>query len=479
LHWASIRRVFGFLLLLLSVSMLLPLVWAVYYGTPDWSAFLASAFIVGIPGIVLMGREKGQPVLGIRDVYVITSGGWIMSSVAAAIPLILSGVLRNPVDALFETVSGFTTTGATVMTQVEVPAAGVLFWRSLLHWFGGMGIILLFLAFIPRANQGSDSLFKAEVPGMETERLTPRLRQTAVLLWKIYGSITAIETIALTLAGMTLYDALIHTFGTVATGGFSNKALSVGAYPSVWIHLIILFFMFVSGVNFGLYYRAIHTKRIGAVLRDAEFRTYTAIALAATLIIVVNLIGEYGVLQALHHGTFQVVSVMTTTGYATLDFDRWPDLSRAVLVLLMFVGACSGSTGGSVKVVRYIVMVKSIFRELGQMVHARAVLPVRVGDRVIPEGTVRSVLVFISVYMCCALAGTLYMLWIGLDMVEAISAVAATLGNIGPGLGSVGPALSFGLVPASGKVLLTFLMLIGRLEIFTVLVTLTPSFWKR
>jgi trk system potassium uptake protein TrkH len=479
LHWESIRRVFGFLLVLLSVSMLLPLFWALYYRTPDAMAFAWSMLIVGIPGLLLLRRKEKETRLGSRESFVVVTGGWLLCSIAGAVPFIISGVLPNPLDALFEAISGFTTTGATVMSRIEVPAAGILFWRSFLNWLGGMGIILAFLAIVPMANQGSDPLFRAELPGMEVARFTPRLRQSVVLLWRIYGVITVLQAVCLLLAGMSLYEALIHTFSTVATGGYSNRALSVGAFQSPWIRLIILFFMFVSGVNFSLYYKAVHTRKLSVVFKDPEFRAYTAVILAATAIIVLNLSGTHGLMEGLRHGPFQVVSVITTTGYTTADFDLWPDLSRAVLLLLMFFGACSGSTAGAIKIARLMVAAKAVFRELGQMVHSRAVLPVRVGNRVIPESTVRNVLVFIAIYLACAMAGTFYMLWLGLDIVSALSAVATTLGNVGPGLGLVGPAQSFAAVPLSGKMVLSFLMLLGRLELFTVFVILTPTFWKR
>jgi trk system potassium uptake protein TrkH len=458
--------------------MFLPLFWAFYYGTPDWVAFAICIPLLGIPGF-LLSRGKEQLTFGVRDSYLIVSVGWILSTLAGALPYVLSGVLSNPVDAVFEAMSGFTTTGATVMTQIEVPAAGILFWRSYLHWLGGMGIIVIFLAFLPKSRLGGSALFKAEVPGPEVERLTPRLRKTAALLWGIYASITVLQTVLLYSAGMSLYEALIHTFGTVATGGFSNRNLSVGAYANPWIRYIIMIFMLFSGVNFGLYHRAITTKSIKPIYQDKEFQVYLAIVLVATLVITANLSERLGILEALDHGAFQVVSVITTSGFMTMDFNKWPDLSRVVLLLLMFVGACSGSTGGSVKVVRYVVAFKGIVRELKRMIHAKAVLPIRIGPHVIHENTVRMVFVFLSLYMGCAMVGTLYMLFLGMDMISAFSAVATTLGNVGPGLGLVGPTSNFAAVPTSGKLLLTFLMLLGRLELFTVLVICTPSFWRK
>ncbi len=478
MNWRSISKVFGFLLLLLAVSMLWPLYWALHYGTADWRAFAISIPAVGIPGLLLFGA-KGDLTVGVRDSYFIVAGGWIVCTIAAAIPYVLSGVLTDPFDALFETMSGFTTTGATVMQVVEVPAAGVLFWRSYLHWLGGMGMILLFLAVLPKLGLGSTHLYRAEVPGIEVERFTPRLRKTASVLWAIYGGMTLTQTALLCLAGMSLYDALIHTFGSVATGGFSSRNLSVGAYANPWIHYIIMAFMFIAGINFSLFYKAIREKSLRPIWEDREARLYTGIILTAIVIITLNIAAEVGLGEGLHHAAFQVVSIITTSGFSTTNFDLWPDLSRAVLLLLMFVGACSGSTGGSIKVVRYLVVFKSIFRELGQMIHAKAVLPIRVGKHVVPENVVRSTIVFTVTYLGCALIGTLYLLGLGMDMVSAVSAVAATLGNIGPGLNTVGPMLSFALVPSSGKLLLTLLMLIGRLELFTVLICFSPAFWKK
>ncbi len=477
MNWRSILKVFGFLLIFLAISMLFPAFWAFFYKTPDLPAFLVSVPLVGIPGLFLYNLKTLSPVRP-RDSYLIVSGGWIVSSLAAAIPMALSGILPNPVDAIFESMSGFTTTGATVMSLVEVPAAGVLFWRSYLHWVGGMGIILIFLAFVPSPGSGGAFLFRAEVPGPEVERLTPRLKQTATVLLTIYGGMTALQTILLSSAGMSLYDALIHTFGTVATGGFSNRGLSVGAYSNPWIHYIILAFMLLAGTNFGLFYRTLARKSLRHLFRDKETQLYLAIVFVAILAVSVNLCKTLGLKEALHHGSFQVVSIMTTTGYATTDFDKWPDFSRGILLFLMFVGPSSGSTGGSVKVVRYLVMFKSFLREIRKMIHTKAVLPLRVGNHVLPESTVRAALVFVIAYFGCALAATLYLLGLGMDLISAFSGVAATLGNIGPGLNLVGPTFSFALVPSSGKVLLTFLMLLGRLELFTVLVTLTPAFWQ-
>jgi trk system potassium uptake protein TrkH len=477
--WKNILRVLGFLLVFLAVCMLLPLFWARYYGTPDWWAFAVTIPMAGVPGLLLLRCKDGQTI-GVRDSYLIVTCGWLVSSLVAAIPFMLSGVLTNPLDAVFESVSGFTTTGATVMTNIQMEAAGILFWRSFLNWLGGMGIIVFFLAFLPKMGMSGASLFKAEVPGPEKERLTPRLRQTASMLWAIYGGITILETGLLCLAGMNLYEALIHSFSTVSTGGFSNKGLSISAFSNPWIHYIILLFMLLAGINFTLYYKMISTKKFnpGLIFRDSEVQVYLMIILTAVVIIGMNLSSSLGWSQALHHGSFQVVSIMTTSGFTTADFDIWPDLSRAVLLLLMFVGGCSCSTSGSIKVVRYIVLFKSVLRELNHMVHARAVLPIRIGRQVVPENIVRAVLVFVCAWLGCAMFGTLFMLVLGLDLISAVSAVAATLGNIGPGLGLVGPALNYALIPAPGKVLLTGLMLLGRLELFTVLVIMSRTFWR-
>jgi len=478
MHYRGILRVFGFLLCLLSASMLLPLFWSIFYGSRDSTAFIISIPLVGIPGL-LLARLRAEPELWLRDTFVIVTGGWILSAVVGAIPYLLAGSLVHPADAFFEAMSGFTTTGATVVTNIEAQPPGILFWRSYLHWLGGMGIIVIFLAILPRLELGGSQLFRAEVPGPAVQRLRPRIRDTAKVLWYIYGALSLVQILLLTLTGMSVYDAMIHTFGTMATGGFSSRNASISAYSSPMAEAIIILFMLAAGVNFGLYYKAFFFKDARGFLKDPEFRVYLGIAIAATLAVTLDLLGSLEPLQAIRHSAFQVVSIMTTTGYTTANFDAWPEFSRAILLLLMFVGASAGSTGGAMKVIRLMLLCKHAYREIYRMLHANAVLPLRYGDHVVPDSTIRQVMGFSIAYVTCFTAGTLFMCLMGLDMVSAASSIAATLGNIGPGLGLVGPEMNYAYIPVPGKLVLSFMMLLGRLELLTVLVLLAPAFWRR
>lgn len=478
MHYRTILRVNGFLLCFLACTMTLPLFWALYYGTGDARSFLLSIPLAGIPGLAL-SRIKGRNEIWLRDAFTIVAGGWLLSAVVGSLPFLLAGTFTGVVDALFESMSGITTTGATVLTDIEGQGAGILFWRSFLHWLGGMGIIVISLAILPRLELGGSHLFKAEVPGPQVQRLRPRLRETARVLYFIYGGLTLAQTVALCVAGMSLYDALIHTFGTMATGGFSNHSASVGAYASPVIETIIIIFMISAGVNFNLYHKTLLRRSPRPVLQDPEFKTYATILAVATGVVGVSLLTQMAPGEALRAAAFHVVSIMTTTGFTTADFDRWPELTRTVLLLLMFVGASAGSTGGSIKVVRLMIVVRHSYREIYRLIHSSAILPLRYGDDLISESTVRQVLAFTAAYLACFLAATVIMVAMGLDMLSATASVAATLGNIGPGLGAVGPSLNYAPIPLPGKLLLTLLMMLGRLEIFTVLVILSPAFWKR
>ncbi len=468
----------GLLLCFIASTMVLPLAWSLWYRSGDAFAFLTSICIVGVPGILLT-RIPVQGDIRLRESFLITSGGWLLCALAGAIPFLLAGTFNGLPEALFEAMSGFTTTGATAITDIEAQPAGILFWRSLLHWLGGMGIIVISLALIPRLEMGGSQLFRAEVPGIQVQKLKPKIRETAKVLLIIYTAMTLAQAVLLCLTGMSLFDSLIHTFGTMATGGFSSKAESIGAYDSVPVELITTVFTFAAGVNFALYYKLFSRRDHRPLFRDHEFKAYAGITIAAILLLSVTLLKVYSPLEALRHGSFQVVSITTTTGYATADFSTWPDISKTILLLLMFVGASTGSTCGSVKVARWMILAKHAYREMYKFLHPKAVLPIRHDDEVIPESIINQVLAFTGIYMTLFVVATLCMLAMGLDMVSAASSVAATLGNVGPGLGSVGPLANYAHLPCAGKLLLTFMMLVGRLEIFSVLVILTPAFWKK
>ena len=481
IDFRSVARTLGALILALSAAMLLPLGWSLYLGGDDWPVFGACILVLSVPGLLLT-RLQPESKMRLREALLIVSVGWVVCASAGAFPFILTGSVPTFVDALFESMSGLTTTGATVVKDIEGLPPGIMYWRSLLHWLGGLGIIVIFLALLPQVGLGGTQLFQAEVPGPQVQRLRPKLRETAkVLLW-IYLALTAAQTLALTAAGMSFFEAQIHTFGTIATGGFSSRADSIGAFDSALIEAIIIAFMVAAGTSFTLYYRAVFLSDRGVFLRDREIRWYLGLMALATAVVTVSLLrgpGGTGLMESLRHGFFQVVSILTTTGYVTADFDAWPETPRLVLLLLMFVGASAGSTGGAIKIKRWVILGRHIYREIIQTIHPAAVLTVTHGEEVVPESLVRRVAAFVGLYLLLFVLGAGYMTWLGLDLISSISASAATIGNIGPGLGSVGPMLDYEAIPQSGKVVLSLFMLLGRLELLTVLAVLTPAFWRR
>jgi trk system potassium uptake protein TrkH len=376
--------------------------------------------------------------------------------------------------------SGFTTTGSTVITDIEGTPKSILFWRDFTQWLGGMGIVVLFIAVLPTLGVGGRHLFFSEIPGAVKEELKPRIKATASFLWKIYVGISLAEVGLLMLAGLGLYDALCHTFGTVATGGFSPRAASVGAYDSLAVELIIIVFMLLVGTNFSLYFHVLR-RAPGRLLRDIEWRAYLVILGVATLLVTFDVLGHgviEGVGPALRQASFQVVSIMTTTGYGTADFETWPSLSKLLLVALMFIGGCSGSTGGGMKVLRALVLGKFAYHQIRKIFEPHAVISVKLGRLTLREDTLRDILGFFILFVGIFIIASLIMAMLGLDIVSATSAVAATLCNIGPGLGIVGPTNDFAAVPAMGKLVLVACMLLGRLEIYTVMALVVPRFWR-
>ncbi|MGC7878475.1 TrkH family potassium uptake protein [Desulforudis sp. 1190] len=453
---------------------------AAYDRGPDVRAFIISFAVTALAGAALATRKVNYQDVGYREGFAVAALGWLTTALFGSLPFILSGAIPHPVAAFFETMSGFTTTGASVIPDVEALPKGILFWRSLTHWLGGVGTVVLVVALIPSLRIAGMQFFRAEVTGPTKSKVLPRVAQTSRELYKIYLVLTLLEILALRIAGMPWFDSFIHTFGTVATGGFSNKNLSVGAYNSLAVELIIVFFMLLCGINFALHIRAMQGKP-QAVWKDRETQVYLGIVLASVIFISVNL----AMLMDLEPGTairqalFQVSSVITTTGFATADFDRWPDFSRMILVILMFVGACSGSTGGGIKVIRMMVLWKLGIRQLQKLIHPQAVIPVRIGRAVVPSEVTDSVQAFFILYIGIFIGAVFFMAGIGLDFISALTAVAATLGNVGPGLGVVGPMTNYAGIPAAGQLLLSLCMLLGRLELFTVLVLFNPGFWRK
>ncbi len=481
MHFISVAHLLGLLLMFLAAAMLLPLPFSLYYGAEDYWALITSAGITFFFGFLIHRLTAFKRDLRAREGFAVVTFGWIIFSLFGGLPFLLSGSISSFTDAYFETMSGFTTTGATILTNIEQLPHGILFWRSLTHWIGGMGIIVLSLAILPFLGVGGMQLFKAEVPGPVADKLTPRVTETAKILWSVYVLISAAEAILLMMGGMSLFEALTHTFGTMATGGYSTRNASIGAYNSAYIHYVIIFFMVVAGSNFSLHYRFLRGD-FWAYFRNKEFRYFLAIIGIATLIIGLDtFFNQYSrnFAKTLQMTLFQVVSIVTTTGYGTADFEQWSFSSQFVLLVLMFIGGCAGSTGGGMKVVRIYLLIKFMFGEITRLIHPHAVVPVRLNNAPVPKEVATNVLGFFVLSILVYILAVFTMATMGLDMATSFGAVAATLWNIGPGLGDVGPTDNYAHIPIIGKWLLSLLMLMGRLEVYTVIVLLSPAYWRK
>jgi trk system potassium uptake protein TrkH len=469
----------GLSLLFLGVTMLLSVGVCWYYRDGALLAMLWSGAITllcgGLAAMVPHERHALERREGLLAVPVI----WCMITLFGSLPFWLSGAVPTFTDAFFESMSGFTTTGATVFTHIDDQPQGVLFWRSWIQWLGGMGIIVLFLAIFPLFGVGVLQLYRGEVPGPVPDRLVPKIGQTAKLLWSAYVLLSGCELLLLWMGGMSFYDAALHTMATMATGGFSPRALSIGAYDSVYLEGVIIVFMLLAGTNFSLHCFAIRSH-FRVYWRDPEWRFYLAVTLVSTAVLTVFLALQ-AVLpfpQALRHALFQVVSIMTTTGYASVDFEQWPVFGQFVLLLLMFFGGCAGSTGGSIKHMRLILLLKHAYWQLYRLLHPRAVASLRLGPQTIPGEVLIAVQAFFVLYMASLALATLYLTLLGVDITTALSAAASTLGNVGPGLMQVGPFNDYAWLPGSAKWVLAACMLLGRLEFSALLVLCLPSFWK-
>jgi len=411
----------------------------------------------------------------------LVAGGWILASVFGAIPYQLAGTFPSYLDAFFEAMSGYTTTGATVLTSIESQAHSILLWRNFTQWLGGMGIITLFVALFPLFGMGAAHLVDAELPGPQTERLTARIRDTVKSLWYLYVGFSVLEFLLLWQAGgIPAFDALTVTFGTMPTGGFTATSLSIAAYNSTVVEGIVVAFMVIAGMNFGLHYLFLVKRQPGHLFRNPEFRYYIGFLVAAFVLIALNLMNASGIPtgDAFRQGSFQTVSIMTTTGFSTADFNVWPPFARAALLILMIVGACAGSTGGALKVTRILVLFKYTFRRISLAFNPKVVIPIKLGGSVLSERVISGIIGMAVLYFATIIVGFLIMSALGLDHTTALSSILATLGNVGPGLGLVGPAVDYALIPAAGKVTLIICMLAGRLELLTVFSLLAPSFWR-
>lgn len=474
-------RVLGFLILVEGIAMLLALVVSLIYGEHDTTAFaLSSGISIFLGGIIAMLTNNANKNIGKREGFIIVALVWVVFSFFGSLPYILSDSIPNFTNAFFETMSGFTTTGSSILADIEALPHGILFWRSISQWLGGMGIIVLSLAILPVFGIGGMQLYVAEVPGPAPDKISPRIKQTAKTLWIIYLGFTLAETLLLWIGGMSFYDAICHSFTTMATGGFSTKQASIAYWSSPFIQYVIIIFMFLAGTNFTLSYLALKGK-FKSVFKDEEFKYYGIFILGFTALIFADLLltSQLGVEQAFRDALFQVVSIMTTTGYATADYLLWTPFLTILIFALFFFGGSAGSTGGSIKIMRIVILLKNSYHELRRMIHPHAVIPVKFNKHSVDSKIITNVLAFFMLYLIIFAVSTVIFTLIEPDLESAMGAVATSLGNIGPGLGNVGPAENFLHISPVGKWFLSFLMLLGRLELFTILVLFSPAFWKQ
>jgi trk system potassium uptake protein TrkH len=468
----------------LGLLMLVPVIISVIYKENDLWAFIISALITTSFGFILETATK--PPERIKEIqrkegFLIAALFWFAASIFGAIPYLIYGVFNHPVDAWFESVAGFTTTGATVLTDIEVLPYGMLFWRSFSQWLGGMGIIVLGIAILPRLAVGGMQLMGLEAPGPTTEKITPRIAETAKKLWGVYLLLSFLLIVFLLFAGMPIFDSVLQSFSTMSTGGFSPNSLSVGFYNSSIIDVIITIFMFIAGMNFVLLYWSLRGdfKRL---TRNSELKYYFFLNLSVILLVSFELWSTIypNFFEALRYGSFQVISISTGSGFSTANFDLWPSFSKWFLLMLMFFGGCAGSTTGSIKIIRIMVLFKKGYQELHKIIYPHAIVPIRVNAKPINPEIVSSITSFFLIYLFIFLISTLIVMAAeDLPIITAISACAASIGNVGPGLGEVGPAGNYANLSIFTKIVLSFLMLIGRLELFTILVIFTPAFWRR
>lgn len=469
----------GLMLKAEAALMLLPILVAALYGESCVWSLLISALVALVLGMLL--RKFCRPDSSLfyaREGFVTVAVAWLALSAAGALPFYLSREIPSYMDAFFETVSGFTTTGASILINVEIMSRGLLFWRSFTHWVGGMGVLVFVMAIVPGANDRSMHILRAEMPGPTVGKLLPRAKDTASILYKIYVGMTALQILLLVLGGMPLFESVVHAFGTAGTGGFGVKADSIAGY-SPYLQWVITVFMFLFGVNFNLYYLLL-ARRFRAAAQSSECWYYLGIVLVSVGLVTANILPMYkNFSEALRLSAFQVSSIITTTGYATADFNLWPEFSKSILLLLMMIGACAGSTGGGLKVSRAVIMIKMIGRELRHLLHPRSVNSVKFEGKHVDGATLKSVSSYFAIYMVCMVAIYLVLSLDGFSAETNLSATFACFNNIGPGLGAVGPAANYAAYSNLSKLVLSLAMLLGRLEIFPLLLTLSPATWYK
>ena len=459
---------------LMSLSLLTALL---YRESP--SPFLITMLLLALVGLPLGLRAPKDTALYARDGFAVVASAWVLLSAFGALPFVISGDIPNFIDAFFETVSGFTTTGATILTEVEPLHKGILFWRSFTHWIGGMGVLVFVMAILPMSDGHGMHLMRAEVPGPSVGKLVSRMSESAKILYEIYAALTAIEILVLVFAGMPFFDSCVHAFGSAGTGGFSNRNLSVGAYENPAFDVIIGTFMLLFSLNFNWYYYLL-MRRFQEVRKSETLWTFLGIVGFSVLAIACDIHSMYGSFAtSLRHAYFQVSSIISTSGFSTVDFNEWPAFSRSILVMIMFIGACAGSTGGGIKVDRLVILVKASIRDMKKMLHPNAVASVRFEGKPLPERNIQGVHTYIAVYAIIFALSYLLLALEGFDLISTFTALVACINNIGPGLEMVGPTGNFTAFSWASKLLLSFDMLVGRLEIFPMLLLFAPSMWRR
>lgn len=485
----SLFNILGALSTILGLTMVIPLLISLGSGQHDFQAFIKSSIICISLGLPCWFFTKNNKSITNRDGFAIVTFSWIITAIIGALPFYLSGVIPNITDAFFESMSGVTTTGASILGSIETMPHlingieslpnGILFWRSFLQWIGGMGVVVFYIAILPLLGIGGVQLFKAEVPGPVASKITPRVRETAKLLWIVYVGFTLLQTIALLLAGVNLFDSICHSFTTIATGGFSTKNESIAYFDNSAVHYIIIFFMFISGVNFSLHFRAI-SGDFKIYFRDIEFIVYLLIILFVTSMIFYSIssFDENFTIENFRESFFATVCMLTGTGFVLGDYEMWPTFVQMIILSLMFIGGMGGSTTGGLKIIRIILLGKYTASETRRMLHSRALIPVKIGKQLIVEDVVRNTLGYFLFFMSVFILSALMLSSMGLNMESSIGAAASAMGNIGPALGDFGPTNNYALLPNAGKWILSFCMLLGRLEIFTVMVLFSRTFWK-
>ncbi len=476
----SIASLLGWLLIFLALALLTPIGFSLYYNDGTWPAFVSSSIISLAVGALLSANFVIEKDVGHREGFAIVGFGWLFAAAMGALPYFLSGAIPNFIDAYFESMSGFTTTGSTILQHVEDLSPSLLFWRALTHWVGGMGIIVLSLAILPILGIGGMQLFQAEMPGPTKDRLAPRIQDTARILWGVYLLFTISEIFLLLLGGMDFFDAVCHSFATLATGGFSTKTASIAAYDSPYIEGVIIIFMVLAGINFSLHHHLL-TGNWKTFFKSEELKFYITIGCCATLFVVLfnYFTGTYNsVSTSFRFGSFQVWSILTTTGFGTADFDQWYPACKIALVSLMFLGGMAGSTGGGIKHIRILLFWKFTKVQIRKLIHPRAVESIKLDGKRVPHEIVQSILGYLSLYMVVFVIATLIVTGQGVDIVTGSTAVIATLNNIGPGLAGVGATQNFASIPYLSKIVLIICMVAGRLELYTLAILLVPEYWK-